>query len=63
MNLVRPEAIKKLKAESLGPGEIVWLKLDLINIQGLKLAEEELLRNKKRLDILGLPRHEAVKII
>ena len=62
MNLVRPEAIKKLKAESLGPGEIVWLKLDLINIQGLKLAEE-LLRNKKRLDILCQPRHEVVKII
>lgn len=59
---MRPEAIKKLKAESLGPGEIVWLKLDLINIQGLKLAEE-LLRNKKRLDILCQPRHEVVKII
>ena len=49
------EAIKKLKAEGLSPGngEIVWLKLDLSDIRGTKLAAEDFLRKEKRLDILG----------
>ena len=49
------EAIKKLMAEGLGPGngEIVWLKLDLSDIRGTKLAAEDFLRKEKRLDILG----------
>lgn len=49
------EAIEKLKSEGVGPrnGEIVWLKLDLRDIRGTKLAAEEFLRKEKRLDILG----------
>lgn len=50
------EAIERLKAEGgAGPGngEIVWLKLDLSDIRGTKLAAEDFIRKEKRLDILG----------
>jgi NAD(P)-dependent dehydrogenase (short-subunit alcohol dehydrogenase family) len=50
------EAIEKLKAEGLGPGngEIVWVKLDLCDIRGTKAAAEEIMKKEKRLDILSM---------
>jgi len=46
-------AIASLEAEGLGPGEVVWLKLDLIDPRSAKKAADKFLAKEKRLDILG----------
>jgi NAD(P)-dependent dehydrogenase (short-subunit alcohol dehydrogenase family) len=49
------EAIAKLKAEGLGPGngDIIWLKLDLKDPRNAKKAAEEFMKQEKRLDVLS----------
>lgn len=61
------DAIERLKAEGLGPGngEILWLKLELSDLPGTKAAAEEFLRSENRLDILGLfpHNHSTVNLV
>lgn len=49
------EAIAKLKAEGLGPGngEVIWLELDLIDPRNAKTTVQEFMSKEKRLDVLG----------
>lgn len=49
------EAIAKLKAEGLGPGngDVIWLKLDLKDPRNAKKAAEEFMKQEKRLDVLS----------
>ncbi|KAG2151604.1 NAD(P)-binding protein [Suillus bovinus] len=48
------EAIGKLKAEGLGPGngDVIWLELDLKDPRNAKKAAEEFMKREKRLDVL-----------
>lgn len=48
------EAIAKLKAEGLGPGngDVIWLELDLKDPRNAKKAAEEFMKQEKRLDVL-----------
>ncbi|KAF8638058.1 hypothetical protein AX16_010690 [Volvariella volvacea WC 439] len=45
-------AITALEHEGVPLGSVVWLKLDLNDLPGVKKAAEEILRKEKRLDIL-----------
>ncbi|KAK0204004.1 hypothetical protein DFS33DRAFT_1384274 [Desarmillaria ectypa] len=49
------EAIKKLKTESLEPGngEVVWLKLNLSDPRLARQSADEFMQKEKRLDVLG----------
>jgi NAD(P)-dependent dehydrogenase (short-subunit alcohol dehydrogenase family) len=48
------EAIAKLKAEGMGPGngDVIWLELDLKDPRNAKKAAEEFMKQEKRLDVL-----------
>lgn len=48
-------AIEQLKKGGLGPGhgEVLFLKLDLLDMRATKKAAEEFLAKETRLDILG----------
>jgi NAD(P)-dependent dehydrogenase (short-subunit alcohol dehydrogenase family) len=46
-------ALASLESEGVGPGSVVWLRLDLVDPRGVKKAAEEFLSKEDRLDILG----------
>lgn len=46
-------ALASLENEGVGPGSVVWLRLDLKDLKGVKRAAEEFLSKETRLDILG----------
>ncbi|KAF8637990.1 hypothetical protein AX16_010622 [Volvariella volvacea WC 439] len=45
-------AITALEHEGVPAGSVVWQKLDLVDLPGVKAAAEEIMRKEKRLDLL-----------
>ncbi|KAF8190180.1 NAD-P-binding protein [Pholiota molesta] len=46
------EAIIQLEREGLGPGQVIWLHVDLADPRWAKMAAEDFLQRESRLDIL-----------
>lgn len=47
-------AMASLEHEGVAPGTVAWLKLDLLDLRGVKKAAEEFLSKELRLDLLGM---------